>query len=96
MAEIVELTGLPGIKRRRVRAALVNSISAFMAVFMTRTKAATGAGDHGAVNVYIDDDGSYRCQFMRRHTVIDASWFTTKAGVRRWLSEWWPKCRINQ
>jgi len=96
MDRTVELTGLPGIKRKKIRATMCNSISAFMAVFMTTTRVATGAGDHGAVNVYVDDDGLYQCQFMVRWQVVDAGTFTTKAGVKKWLSEWWPRCRQSQ
>lgn len=96
MNKIVELAGLPGVKRQKVRAQMCNSIAAFMAVFMTTTKAATGAGDHGAVNVYLDDDGLYQCQFMVRWQVVDAGTFTTKTGVRKWLAVWWPQCRQRQ
>lgn len=96
MNKMVELQGLPGVKRQRVRAKMCRSITEVMAVFMTTTKAATGAGDHGAVNVYLDDDGLYQCQFMVRWQVVDAATFTTKAGVCKWLAVWWPQCRQRQ
>lgn len=96
MNNIVELQGLPGVRRKRVRAVMCKSIAGVMAVFMTTTKAATGAGDYGAVNVYVDDDGLYQCQFMVYHSVVNAGTFTTKSDVRKWLSEWWPQCRQRQ
>jgi len=47
--------------------------------------AATSAADHGAINVWRDDAGKYRCHRMVFLAVKDSHEFDTLAQVRAWL-----------
>jgi hypothetical protein len=51
------------------------------------------AGDYGAVNVYINDAGKYRAQFMHYCEVLNDQTFETKTELYGWMQEYFPKCR---
>jgi hypothetical protein len=86
------LSGLPG-KRRDVEAVSVQSRTAAMQSLRSG-QAATAAGDHGALNVWIDDEGLFRAEFMRRCRSIDAKQFKYLASVDAWLRVWFPRLSV--
>lgn len=79
--QLYEFSGMPGVRARRIKGPLVNSISGFMAA-LGKHRLCSAAGDHGSVTVYRDDDGNYRCWFQRFHSTVDGQIFDTKTRVR--------------
>ena len=59
--------------------------------FLRRKVAATNAGDYGAINVWDDKDGNYRCESMRNYTILDSQVFTSLRAVRSWVRTWLKK-----
>lgn len=85
------LINLPGVTGGRIdNVPFFNSVSQAIRLLSTY-RACTSAGDHGAVNVYRDDDLRFRCVFHRRCIELDQTIVTTKKDVRRWLAEWYPR-----
>jgi len=82
------LKRLPGT-RRDVEAVSVQSRSAAIRALRNK-QASTAAGDHGALNVWIDDEGLFRCEFMRRCRSVNAERFAYMAAVDAWLRAWFP------
>jgi hypothetical protein len=89
---MVEFSGLPGIRRKKVNAEWVarHTPTGFFAA-LEKARVATAASDAGSVTVYIDDDGQYRCYFSRYGSESDDIMTTSKAAVRRWLKNEIPK-----
>lgn len=84
------LTGLPGVSGKDLEAPLFRSVPAAMTGIKTH-RAVTSAGTHGAISVWIDDDGKYRCEFYVRLITQNSIVVSTKREVRTWLKEWFPK-----
>lgn len=84
--------GLPGIKAKKLKGLMVNSISGYLAA-LKKYRIASGAGDHGAVSVHRQDDGKYCCMFMVWCSVREQQVFDSQRAVKAWLREWYPKCR---
>lgn len=82
---------LPGVRGGKLRAPFVSNPTEAMRILAKR-RAISAAGDDGAVFVYRDDAGKFRCHFMVRWSQREAQIFTSKASVRRWLAEWMPRC----
>lgn len=86
-----KLIGLPGVAGGEI-----DDMSYFSSITdglkkLTSFRAVTAAGDNGAVTVYKDDEGHYRCMFARHMTNHDETTTPTKSGVRDWLKSWHPK-----
>ncbi len=84
------LIGLSGTDGKARECVFVRSVSATLKVLRLR-KAATMAGDSGAINVWQDDDGNYRCEFQRFMSVKDSQIFRHLVSVESWLKEWLGK-----
>lgn len=50
--------------------------------------AATSSGSNGAINVWKDRDGKYRCEAMRFKMTTNSTLFSSQSGVRNWLAFW--------
>ena len=87
MPDLHEFSGMPGVRAKKLKGPMVGSPSGAIAA-LRKHRICSSAGDHGATNVYIDDDGKYRCQFMRFHRTVNEATFTSQADVRAWLKEW--------
>jgi len=88
--QLYEFSGMPGVKRKRIKGPIVDSVSAFL-LALRKHRLCSAAGDHGSVTVYVDDDGAFRCTFQRWHSTIDEQTYATKAQVKAWLVKWLPK-----
>lgn len=84
------LTGLPGVAGDTIEAEWVSSRTEAMRAFRDGAKAVTSSGSNGALNVWLDDEGWYRCEFHRHLRVIGRERFRWKAAVDEWLREWLP------
>jgi hypothetical protein len=87
---MVQLVGLPGVSREKTEAAFVRSVTA-ASKELRAGNAITSAGDCGAVNVWKDDEGMWRCEFHRFMVTIDSKTFKYLAAVCEWLREWMPR-----
>lgn len=58
---------------------------------VTKTLAATAAENNGAINIWIDDDGNFRCESMRFFQSLEKQIYDdindAKTWARKWLSE---------
>ena len=86
----VRLTGLEGLKKQTTRAARAGSKTRAISL-LRKFGAITASGDNGAINVWRDDLGSYRCEFMRYRSALDAMITDKISHVSTWIAEWWPK-----
>lgn len=55
--------------------------------------AVTAAGDRGAINMWDDNHGFYRCESMANKQTLDSQRYATLRDVRYWASIWFR--RIN-
>lgn len=85
-----QLRGLPGTDGQPKDAEMFSGVSGAFAI-LRRGLAATTAGDTGAINFYVRDDGLYHCEIMRHCVTEDARQFKTQKEARAWLKEWLPK-----
>lgn len=83
---------LPGVRGGKLRGPMAKSVNGFMEALKSY-RAVSDAGDHGAVMVWVDDDGLYRCHFMVRFFSQNEQILKRKSEVRKWLATWLPKQR---
>lgn len=88
----VTLIGLPGVRRKKVRAYAITSVTQAVR-YLRERQAITAANDEGALVVHLDDAGVWRCEFMRYLRTINASQFKHIAVVAQWLKEWMPQMK---
>lgn len=80
------LTGLPGTTAPHEAVSVSSRSSAIAQLRLGST--ITASGDNGALNVWRDDGGSWRCQFMV-HMAVQSDLRTRHlAAVDRWLRTW--------
>lgn len=84
------LAGLPGVKETLETNGYQDSVTGFLNALKSQ-RAATGAGDHGSVTVWIDDDGQFRCAFTRFCSIVNTQIFEHKKQIKAWLTEWLPQ-----
>lgn len=87
--------GMPGVRSKHLRGPMASTVTGFMAA-LRKYRICSDAGDYGAVNVYRDDDGNYRCSFQVFYSTKGAGTFKTKRDVEKWLKRWLPRQRIRQ
>jgi len=80
----MRLEGLPDKKKPVDCSRCFNSVTDGMKLLSIRG-AAVSAGDYGAINLWIDDNGKPRGELMRHCTTINEYAGTTKSGLREWL-----------
>jgi hypothetical protein len=86
------LTGLPGTNGKERECLMVGSFSAILKALRSRL-AATAGGENGAINVWRDDTGLYRCAAMRFCRIIDERAFKTLKEIGPWAKEWLEKIK---
>jgi len=84
------LAGLPKTNGRLITVEFFHSVNrAFL--LLKRDGATTTAGNEGAINIWIDDDGAYRgCRMRYMQTMSDIV-TPTKAKLKSWLVAELPK-----
>jgi len=60
---------------------------------LRRKVAATAADDNGALNIWDDKFGKYRCEAMRYYVTLESKSFTALAEVAKWAAAWLIKIR---
>ena len=56
----------------------------------------TSSGDRGSINVWIDDDLNWRCEFMRHRITVSRIEPKRKAEIYEWLREWFPEMKSGE
>lgn len=85
------LIGLPGVAGGRIDdVSFFRTVSHAMKLLVT-DRAATAAGDHGAVTVYRDDTGKWHCAFHRHWMEVEHTVVERKTDIRSWLLQWLPQ-----
>lgn len=87
---VPEYHSLDGVAGGKLKGPMARSVNGFKRG-LTNHRACSAAGDHGAVMVWQDDAGSYRCAFQRYCATLASATFNSKAGVYRWLAAFLPK-----
>lgn len=82
------LTGLPGTAAPRMAVEARSAAEAWAAFCDGHD--VTAAGSTGALNVWRDDAGQFRAEFMRHRVTLDALCVRRIMAVRKWLGRWWP------
>lgn len=82
--------GLSGVRGGKLRGLRFHSVTGALRL-LTESRLVTTANDEGAIDIYIDDKGNYRCLFMRYLCVLNETHLKTKSGVKAWLKIWLPK-----
>lgn len=85
----MELSGLPGLSKS-VEAGGFSTVAGAMRC-LRDNGAGTAAGDCGAINVWIDDRGYPRGEFMRYMSTKSRYEGGTKEGLQQWLKTWIPE-----
>lgn len=89
------LVGLAGVSSDSVEAIHVTSRTSALKHLRGGARAVTAAGDNGALNVWIDEDGMYRCSFHRFLSTKNHGTWKYLASVDAWLREWWPRMKVS-
>ena len=89
---IPEYCDLPGVAGGKLIGPMVGSPSGAVSA-LRKHRASSSAADHGAMMIWIDDEGAYRSAFMRHQWVQAQDTFTSKAALLAWLKVWWPAMR---
>ena len=58
---------------------------------LSKELSVTGAGDNGAFNVWVADDGLYWCQSYRLMVTLETKTFALKKDVGPWVKKWLKK-----
>ena len=85
----MQAVGLSGTRHLR-HAEMFKTVAGAIRLLKKRI-VATSAGDNGAVNVWNDKNGKYRCESYQYRSVLDSRVFSSFGGVRSWLKEWLKK-----
>lgn len=86
------LQDIPGVKSGTVDAHSISSVTAAIK-HIRNNEAVTAAGDCGGLNVWLDDDRFWRCEFYRYRVTYDAQKYKTKAAAIEWIRSTLPKCK---
>ncbi len=85
----MQAVGLPGT--RKVRRVEMFRTPAGAIRLLRKRIVATAANDNGAVNVWDDREGFYRCESYRHMSILESRRFSNLREVRSWLKEWLRK-----
>lgn len=89
----MKLANLPGVSAGTIEISQISSSVSGAMRDLRAQRAATGAGDHGAWTVWLDDAGKYRCEFSRHQVPVNEATYLTLTGVRGWLQAWLPQTK---
>lgn len=82
-----KLVGAPGVKGGKLDVQFAKSVADGMRL-LNSDGAFVMAGSNGALVVYTDDDGQYRCVFERHLEMLSEVTVGSKLKVQEWLRQW--------
>ncbi|ASK29701.1 hypothetical protein CEY12_06105 [Chryseobacterium sp. T16E-39] len=81
------LENLKGVKKSRTEFEYINDSSEIQNI-LSEGKACSAAGDNGAINIYKDDKGVFRCEAMRFRVTIEEKRLNIITDVIEWADTW--------
>lgn len=84
------LNGLEGVKKKETPCKIFNKVGEVKNILKSG-EAATTADSNGAINVWVDDDGYYRCESMAWMRTLDKQIYKKMSDVNKWVSIWLKK-----
>ena len=81
------LKNLSGIKKVEIDADVFHFAIEIKEILAKGIAAAT-ADDNGALSIWIDDNGYYRCEAQRYCKTIDSRIYTHLKSVIKWATKW--------
>lgn len=81
------LVNLEGVKRKKTKCVFIKDASRIKGL-LSRDVAITSADDNGALNIWIDDKGVYRCKSMRYGFILDKKETLDIEEVIQWAEKW--------
>lgn len=87
----MKLKGLPGTNGEERESDFFGSFTQAMRA-LAAGRAVTTAGDKGAINLWIDDAGYYRCAFSVRCITQNTLVTDSRKDVGDWLDRFKPLC----
>lgn len=84
------LKNLDGVSKTEVEAVFIEKVSDIKKI-LREGKAATDAGFRGAINIWCDDAGIYRCEAIRFLRTIEEKKFKKLSEVEEWAVNWIKK-----
>ncbi len=87
-----DYVGLEGVKGGKLKGPsfVKQDITAFKKA-LDKARVCSTASDEGAITVWIDDDGYYRCDMSRYLRSIVCQRFSTFSEVSKWLRRYLPQ-----
>ncbi len=82
-----KLCNLEGIKKEKIDAEFFGKALEIKKI-LDSGKAATAADENGALNVWKDDEGFFRCTAMRFCSTINEERFADFKDVEKWAKKW--------
>lgn len=87
--QIVELDGLKGVSGNKIKACFVNKESCFDLREILRCGfAVTSAGDNGAFNIWMTDDGELKGELLRYCVIKDSATFHSILDAKNRIDTW--------
>ncbi len=83
MATLINLAGTAATETNAVFISDANEVDK-----LTPETALTAAGNNGAINVWIDDEGKFRCESMRFMVSLEEQTYSDRQSVRYWIAKW--------
>lgn len=81
------LKDLEGIAAKEIECEFIDKPSDVKKI-LSKGKAATTAGDNGAINIWKDDKGRYRCAAMQWMRTVEQKDFRDIDQAIRWAAKW--------
>jgi hypothetical protein len=89
----MRLINLDGLSAKEIDADFIRTGKEVEAI-LNKGIAATAAGESGAINIYKDDDGFFRCEAMRWLKSVDKKTFDNILDVVKWADKWLPEIGV--
>lgn len=84
---MAKLSGLKGISAKEVECKFIEKAKDIERILKSG-KAATTAGDNGAINVYLDDEANIRCESMRYRASLEKKVYRSYPAAIAWTKKW--------
>jgi hypothetical protein len=84
------LMDLPGLKQKEIECVPITNANDIYKI-LNSGKAVSCAGKNGAINIWRDDSGWKRCEFMRYGVTYNTKRYATYIYAKKWFKEYIKK-----
>ena len=88
---MITLTGLEGRSEKKINAIFFKNILGVGK--LNKDTAVTSAFSNGSINIWIDDEGKFRCESMRYQYSLDKKIYDDIEDVKLWTKYWLKKIK---